>query len=362
MKFTKIILSASLLMTHLVMFGQQNPQEKQLQSQIDVLKQQLSNIGNTIEKGSTKGKFSAAASDSLYKTQDQLMDLNDRLYWLTNKDSILNAQLNEGEVPRIDQENKDDNRSDETMENGMDSLDFSKFDFSSMLPKPKVKAASWYIQVQNGATIVLDNTASGQNLIQPDWKLKPGSNPGAHFIVAFRLGKPDMSNVKMDFSLKKKLITSNFIKASPWQLRVGIGLQRHEMLLDNKNIFLDKTQKLISTPIDDKIYTKNTVGLYYVNMPMTVWHRFGKKLVVEAGPYVSLMRFAKQSLQYKTEDVKNALVRKGNLGVNTFAYGVTASVGVAGIAVYGNYQLSNLFAGDTPYKYNIMSVGIKLGY
>jgi hypothetical protein len=67
-------------------------------------------------------------------------------------------------------------------------------------------------------------------------------------------------------------------------------------------------------------------------------------------------------LAYKQGEIDNSLTRKGNFGINEIAYGATATIGGNAAALYINYHLSSLFAKHDTYNYNLMSVGVKVGY
>ncbi len=344
------------------LWAQKNPNEPQLLNEINGLKQQLVKIDTTIERGSSKGKFSGIASDSLYKIQDYIMDLNDRLYWMTNKDSLLHV-MGDREVPTEEQKGMDGD-SDPIGEE-IDSLPpapvMPDFDLGSLMPKPKVKKYSYFFQFQNGASFMLGNTRGGAGINAPEWQTKLATNQGGTAIYALRLGKADVSKLKMEFNLKKKFTTSNFLKASPLQLRIGLGLQRYEVAqkVDYEINLKANSVEFSSQNLD---YQKNTLAVYYVHVPVTVWRKLTDKSFIEVGGFVDILRKSTQTVTYKKDEIANSLTRKGNFGINEIAYGATATIGGNALALYVNYHLSSLFAKNDTYNFNLMSIGIKAGY
>jgi hypothetical protein len=224
-----------------------------------------------------------------------------------------------------------------------------------------VKKYSYFFQFQNGASFLLGNTR-GTGVSVPEWQTKIGSNQGGTAIYALRLGKADVSKLKMEFNLKKKFTTSNFLKASPWQLRIGLGLQRYEVAQKSDfeiNLKTDKTVEFKTQTLD---YQKNTLAVYYIHVPITVWRKLTDKSFIEVGGFVDVLRKSTQTLAYKQGEINNSLTRKGNFGINEIAYGATATIGGNAAALYINYHLSSLFAKHDTYNYNLMSVGVKVGY
>jgi hypothetical protein len=353
-----------------VLWAQKNPNEAQLRSQIEGLKQQLVKIDTSVSQGDGKGRFSSAASDSLYKMQDYLMDLNDRLYWLTNKDSLLNAPTDR-ETPREDEIGMDGKSPQ--IDNESDTIPMPKgqpdFDLGSLMPKPKVKKYAYYFQFQNGVSLLNGQTSGATPTTAiPEWASQLGTNFGGTFIYALRLGKADLSKLKMEFNIKKKLTTSNFLKASPWQLRIGLGLQRYSVRQKTDfeiNRAEDKSPTFSSTldaQNNKRAYDKNTLTLYYLHVPITIWRKLTTKTCLEVGCFVDYARKTTQTLNYRENGIEHSLARTGDFGVNDFAYGATAAIGSNATTVYVNYHFNSLFAKSSIYNYNLMSIGIKVGY
>lgn len=359
----KLLFSGLTLFLSLQLLAQSNPNESTLKQQMASLKNQLKAIEKTIEDGDGKGKFSAAASDSLYTMQDLMMDLNDRLYWLTNKDSLLHAKDND-EVPREDQlNNGNDNADDmeEEKEIPMPKLDsMPNMDWANLM-KPKVKKLAIFFQVKYGASFLQDNSAIASGNLVPSWNTKFPSNNGGTLIYAFRLGKADLSKIKMEFNIKKKLTTSKFIKASPWQLRVGIGLHNY-LLGEEKGLSINRNEATKVVEFSDNKLNNNILRAYYVHVPITVWRKLSGAAYIEAGGFVDILRQTRHTYSQTQDGIVTTTVRKGNLGLSPFAYGATASIGYGVFAIYGNYQLSSFFKNTDQYKYNLFSVGVKIGY
>lgn len=359
----KFLFSCLTLCLSLQLLAQSNPNEVTLKSQVANLKKQLATIEKTIEEGDGKGKFSSAVSDSLFSLQDLLMDLNDRLYWLTNKDSLLHAN-DENEVPREDQihNNKgDDGDLDEEKEIPMPNLDsMPNIDWGNMM-KPKVKKRAIFFQFRNGVSFLQDNSAIPASLAVPSWKTKLQSNFGGTMIYAIRLGKADLSNVKMEFNIKKKLTTSKFVKASPWQLRIGLGLHNYQ-IAEEKGLGINRGTDNVVAFSNANLHSNSKLSAYYVHVPLTVWRKLSGAAFIEAGVFTDILRQTKHTYSSSADGITTTTVRKGNLGLTPFAYGATATIGYGAFAIYGNYQLSPFFKKTEEYKYNLFSVGVRVGY
>jgi hypothetical protein len=361
MKIRLLLSLFVLLISTKCLLAQQNPQESELKNQLEVLKKNLVKIDTAIVRGVDKGRFSAASSDTLYKLQDYIMDLNDRLYWMTNKDSLLNNL--DGDAPKEGENNIDGNSMEEEKEIPMPQMDsLPKMDWGNLMPKPKVKKFAYFFQVQNGMSILLDHSSPTTGVTLPEWKSKAVSNPGATLVYALRLGKADLSKIKFEFNIKKKLTNSKFITASPWQLRLGLGLQRYEIHQTTNLEINQNTQKEVTFIDNKKEYNKNILGIYYIHIPLTVWRKIANKTFIEAGGFADIIRTTKQTLTYKDNGISNTLIRKGDFGTNAFAYGATVAVGGSAFAIYANYHLSPLFTKNTAFDYNLMSVGLRIGY
>lgn len=360
----KFLFSCLTLCLSLQLLAQSNPNESTLKQQMASLKNQLKAIEKTIEDGDGKGKFSAAASDSLYAMQDLMMDLNDRLYWLTNKDSLFHVNDND-EVPREDQLDKGNDNADdmeEEKEIPMPKLDsMPSFDWGNLM-KPKVKKRALFVQLKYGVSFMHDNSSIVAGNPVPSWKTKIPSNFGGMLVYAIRLGKADVSKLKMEFNIKKKLTTSNFVKASPWQLRIGLGLHNYRVGENNGlSIFRDSLSNFSFKSNNPKLENSILRG-YYVHIPVTVWRKIGGATYIEAGIFADILRLTKHTYSNKEDGITTTTVRTGNLGLTPLAYGATASIGYGAIAIYGNYQLNSFFKNTDQYKYNLFSVGIKIGY
>jgi hypothetical protein len=359
----KFLFACSSILFALQVLAQSNPNESILKQQIASLKNQLNAIEKTIDTGDGKGRFSGAVSDSLYSMQDILMDLNDRLYWLTNKDSLLHANSND-EVPREDQLDKGNaEEMEEEKEIPMPKMDsMPNFDWGNFM-KPKVKKRAVFFQLRFGASMMQDNSNVAAGLVAPSWQLKFPSHLGTALIYAIRLGKANDSKLKMEFNLKKKLTTSNFIKASPWQLRLGVGLHNYQVAED-KGLLLTKqstTNSVEFTATNPKL-DNNAIKTYYVHIPLTIWRSLGGAAFIEAGAFADILRLSKHTYKNNQDGISTTVTRRGNFGVAPFAYGATASIGYGAIAIFSNYQISSFFKNTDTYKYNLLSVGIRLGY
>lgn len=360
----KISILALIISTFLsaTMFAQKNPSEKVLKTQVEDAKKILVLIDSTISKGTDKGKFSVEVSDSLYSVQDYIMDLNDRLYWATNKDSIFNAVTTNAGDPANSGDDSGDENEIPMPDNSTDSTDTPQtpdFDWKSLM-KPKVKKTAKFVQFQNGIVGVMHSHNDAATGPMPAFKTNTAANQGGGFIYARRIGKADVSNLKMEFNIKKKLTTSNFIKASPTQFRAGIFLQRYEMK-EKGNIELNENNGAAFSNNTGNI-TKNIITAYQINVPITIWRKISKSTFIEAGGFVGILRKSTQTYSFEESKIKNTLIRRGDLGLTEINYGATAAIGYGPIAIYTNYHLSPLFANRDDLKYNLWSVGLKFGY
>jgi len=145
----------------------------------------------------------------------------------------------------------------------------------------------------------------------------------------------------------------------------GAGIEWNSLTLaKNVDLNVDENGFLSASEIatDERDYEKNRLNMAYLTVPLIFEVQpWGKKSFhISAGATAGLRLWSKQKQTWYEGDRKNKYKNKDSFSLNPFRYGATAKIGYKNMALYANYNVSELFKNDYSQTIQPFTVGVSL--
>ncbi|MBK8700803.1 MAG: outer membrane beta-barrel protein [Saprospiraceae bacterium] len=97
--------------------------------------------------------------------------------------------------------------------------------------------------------------------------------------------------------------------------------------------------------------------LSYLTLPLSFEFKISKSLHVNAGAYAGYLVGSTQKVAIKENEEEIYQVRSGAYALNKWMYGIRGGVGLGGLDIFVNYNLTNLFENRKSFDYSIYMIG-----
>jgi hypothetical protein len=232
-------------------------------------------------------------------------------------------------------QNQEDNGIEEFED---DDFDLGDMDFSSFGPKARRGKGNFMLAL--GWHTLLNQSA-----------VSSASYPDVNF---WRSGM-----IELGFQYQYRLSKNN--AKSPWHWNSSLSYLSQSVRW-KENRYLLETGSPTFWPVSGNI-RRNNFETGYIVLTTGLAYKSHKKrgLRAELAAFGGVSVDRQSYIRFRNTDRRGSTtsIITGDYGVNTFAYGMTASIGIKNIALYSRYDFSSLFRDNSQFNLHPFSIGVR---